>query len=80
LLLYYYILEPVARYKLPDEVGNYFPKKAIGSLIDIPNTSILRLFGVEFQDYISLIDTLVVVTYILLFGGLSYWILIKRDL
>lgn len=80
LLLYYYILEPVARYKLPDEVGNYFPKKAIGTLIDIPNTSIMRLFGVELQDYISLFDALVVVAYILLFGGLSYWILKKRDL
>lgn len=80
LLLYYYILEPVARYKLPDEVGDYFPKKAIGTLIDIPNTSIMRLFGVEFQDYISLWDALLVVAYTVLFGFLSYYIVKKRDL
>jgi len=80
LLLYYYIVEPVGRYYLPDEVGVYLPKKAIGSLVDIPNTSIMRLFGVEFQDYISFTDILVVLGYVALFIGLSYWILKKRDL
>ncbi len=80
LLLYFYIIEPVARYKIPDEIGDFFPKKAIGTLIDIPNTSIMRLFGVEFQDYISIWDTLLVFAYIALFGGLSYWIMKKRDL
>jgi len=80
LLLYFYIVEPVARYYIPEEIGDFFPKKAIGSLIDIPNTSIMRLFGVEFQDYISIWDTLIVLAYIALFGGLSYWILKKRDL
>ena len=80
LLLYYYIVESVARYYLPAEIGTYLPKKAIGTLIDIPNTSIMRLFGVEFQDYISIIDTLIVLGYVALFVGLSYWILKKRDL
>lgn len=80
LLLYYYIVEPVGRYYLPDEIGAYLPKKAIGSLVDIPNTSIMRLFGVEFQDYISFTDILVVLGYVALFVGLSYWILKKRDL
>lgn len=80
LLLYYYIVEPVARYKIPDEIGDFLPKKAIGTMIDIPNTAIMRLFGVEFQDYISLTDALVVLAYVVLFAGLSYWIIKKRDL
>ncbi|MDT8393190.1 MAG: ABC transporter permease subunit [Bacteroidales bacterium] len=80
LLLYYYIVEPIARYKLPDTVGDFFPKKAIGTLIDIPNTSIMRLFGVEFQDYISPWDALLVIAYVMLFGYFSYLILKKRDL
>ena len=79
-LLYYYIVEPVARYKIPDEIGDFLPKKAIGTMIDIPNTAIMRLFGVEFQDYISLTDALVVLAYVVLFAGLSYWIIKKRDL
>ena len=80
LLLYFYIVEPIARYKLPDEVGDYFPKKAIGTMIDIPNTPIMRLFGVEFQDYINIWDVLLVLAYVILFGALSYWVMKKRDL
>jgi len=78
--LYYYIVEPVARHYLPDWIGDYMPKQAIGTLVDIPNTSIMRLFGVEFQNYISIVDTLIVLAYIALFISLSYWILKKRDL
>jgi len=78
--LYYYIVEPVARYYLPDWIGDYMPKQAIGTLVDIPNTSIMRLFGVEFQDYISIVDTLIVLGYTALFISLSYLILKKRDL
>ncbi len=80
LLIYFYILEPVLQYRIPDYIGDYLPKKAIGTMIDIPNTAIMRLFGVEFQDYISIVDALVVVGYVLLFTALSYWIIKKRDL
>lgn len=80
LLLYFYIVEPVARYYIPDYIGDYMPKHVIGTMIDVPNTSIMRLFGMEFQDYISLTHVLMVLGYLLLFGGLSYWILKRRDL
>lgn len=80
LLLYFYIVEPLIRWKLPEEVCYFFPKQAIGTMIDIPNTSIMRLFGVEFQDYISPWDVLIVVGYVILFGALSYWVMKKRDL
>ena len=56
------------------------PKYIIGTMIDIPNTSIMRLFGVSFQDYISLLDVGLVLVYTVLFVGLSYWIIKKRDL
>lgn len=80
LLLYFYIVEPVARYYLPEYIGDYMPKYIIGSMIDVPNTSIMSLFGVSFQDYISVLDAVLVFAYMLLFIGLSYWILKKRDL
>jgi len=80
LLLYLYIIEPVARYYLPDYIGDYMPKHIIGTLIDVPNTSIMRLFGMSFQDYISILDVIFVFAYVVLFIGLSYWILKKRDL
>jgi len=80
LLLYFYIVEPVGRYYLPDYIGDYLPKKAIGSMIDIPNTPIMRLLGVQFQDYISIWDVALVLGYVGLFGYLSYLIIKKRDL
>ena len=80
LLLYFFIVEPVLQYYLPDYVGDYLPKYVIGTMIDIPNTSIMRLFGVSFQDYISWLDVGLVAAYTALFIGLSYWILKKRDL
>lgn len=80
LLLYFYILEPVARYYLPDYIGDYMPKYIIGTMIDIPNTAIMSLFGVSFQDYISLLDVGLVLVYTVLFIGLSYWIIKRRDL
>jgi ABC-type transport system involved in multi-copper enzyme maturation permease subunit len=80
LLLYFYIVEPVARYYLPDYIGDYMPKYIIGTMIDIPNTSIMRLFGVSFQDYISLLDVGLVLAYTVFFIGLSYWIIKRRDL
>ena len=80
LLLYYYIVEPIAKYKLPDVIDDYLPKEAIGTMIDIPNTSVMRLFGVEFQDFISIWDVLLVLAYVALFGGLSYLVIKKRDL
>ncbi len=80
LLLYFYIVEPVARYYLPEYIGDYMPKYIIGSMIDVPNTSIMSLFGVSFQDYISILDAVLVFAYMLIFIGLSYWILKKRDL
>lgn len=80
LMIDYYILEPILYYKLPWDIGNYLPKMVYGFMIDMPNTSVMRLFGVEFQDYISFTDVLMVLGYLILFGGLSYWILKRRDL
>ena len=76
-----FLIQPICvGYYIPDYISDYLPKYVIGTLIDIPNTCIMRLFGVEYQDYISIWDVLMVVGYVLLFGFLSYWVLKKRDL
>jgi ABC-type transport system involved in multi-copper enzyme maturation permease subunit len=80
LLLYYIIIEPIINYKLPDYLDDYLPIRAINNLIDIPNTVLMRLFGVEFQDYIALSDVGLVLGYCCLFCGITYLILVKRDL
>ncbi|MFC2107814.1 hypothetical protein ACFLRY_05725, partial [Bacteroidota bacterium] len=72
--------EPIINYYLPYDIDDYMPLKAIRSLIDIPNTTLMRLFGVEFQGYIAFPDVLLVSGYTILFIAISYWILKKRDL
>jgi ABC-type transport system involved in multi-copper enzyme maturation permease subunit len=80
LLLYYIVVEPIAVYKLPDEWEIIMPLNNIANLIDVPNTALMKLFGVEFQDYIALSDVGMVSLYTLLFLGITYTVLLKRDL
>ncbi len=80
LLLYGFVIEPIINYKLPAEVNDFMPLRSINNLIDIPNTALMKLFGVEFQNYIALTDVLVVIGYTMLFLAITYLILRKRDL
>ncbi len=80
LMLYSFVIEPIVNYYLPYDIDEYMPLQAIRNMIDIPNTSLMRLFGVEFQGYIAIPDALLVSGYAILFMGISYWVLNKRDL
>lgn len=80
LLLYYVVIEPIIVYKLPDAWEIIMPINNIGNLIDVPNTALMKLFGVEFQDYIAITDIALVLGYTALFLGLTYLVLMKRDL
>jgi ABC-type transport system involved in multi-copper enzyme maturation permease subunit len=80
LLLYYVVIEPIVVYKLPDEWEVVMPLNNIANLIDVPNTALMKLFGVEFQDYIAIGDVALVTGYTALFLGITYLVLIKRDL
>ena len=80
LFLYFYIIEKYIVYKLPVNWGDFMPLRAIGQLIDIPNTSLMKIFGLNFREFVALQDVLVVSAYTALFIYLSYLILKKRDL
>jgi ABC-type transport system involved in multi-copper enzyme maturation permease subunit len=80
LLIDFYILEPILGYVLPWDIGDYLPREVYGSLIGMPNNQILGMVGIKYQDFISFTDVLMVLGYLVLFGGLSYWILKRRDL
>ncbi len=80
LLLFYYIIEPILVHKLPYHIGDYLPFQAIANLIDIPNTSIMKIVGLNFREYITVSDTLVTLAYVSLFTYLMYLVLRKRDL
>ena len=80
LFLYFYIIEKYINYKLPDNWGDFLPLRAVGKLIDIPNTSLMKIFGLNFRAYVALQDVIVVVLYSVLFIFLMHLILKKRDL
>jgi len=80
LLLYYYIIEPFLSYKLPYDIGDYLPLQAVANLIDVPNTSMMKIVGLNFREYISVSDTLVTIAYTCLFSYFMFLILRKRDL
>ncbi|MCF8302638.1 MAG: ABC transporter permease [Bacteroidales bacterium] len=80
LLLYSFIAEPILAYKLPNVVSNHLPLKAMGNLIQVPNTALMKLAGIEFQDYVGIDEIASCVIYIGLFVSLAYYFLKKMDL
>ncbi len=78
--LYSIIIEPIICYKLPASAAKLMPLKSVGNLIHIPNSAIMKLVGVKFQEYVSCSDVLIAIFYAVLFCILSYLILLKRDL
>ncbi len=78
--LYYYVLEPVVAFKLPDAIARFLPIKMITHLIDVPNSSLMKLFGVNFRETVSWTDVWGCAAYSLLFIALVYLFLKNRDL
>lgn len=80
LAVYYYIAEPILSVVLPERIVPFLPVEAMGNLIDMPNTALMKMFGVNFRDYISLQDAIICVVYSLLFVGLIFLVYRKKDL
>lgn len=80
LALYYYIIEPVAASMLPDTISKYLPVESMGNLIDIPNSSLMKMFGVNFREFISVPDIYISILYCLLFIGIAYLVVVKKRL
>ncbi|MEZ5198278.1 MAG: ABC transporter permease [Bacteroidales bacterium] len=80
----YLIIEPILDYKLSDRITPYLPLNAINSIVQTPNTSLIKIktseFDYSFQEFISYGDVVLCIFYALIFIGLSYLVLKKRDL
>ncbi len=77
LLVYDFILEPIISWSLPDNVNRFLPMNTIDNLNQFPFTKYVEM---EVQSVVSLEQLIWAIFYGLLFGGLSYLILLKRDL
>ncbi len=80
LALYFYVIEPLVAYKLPDSVSHFLPVKVMGRLIDIPNSSLMKIFGVNFREYVAVQDVVLCLFYSLLFIAIVYWFLKRSDI
>lgn len=80
LILYYYILEPIIAFKLPDSISSFLPVKSMSNLIDVPNSSLMKIFGVNFREYVATQDVLMCLFYALLFVAIVWFLLRKSDL
>lgn len=79
-LLYSIILERILSFKLPDNIGRFLPLEAAGNLVPLPNSSLMKLFGVSFSEFTSWQDTAICFGWIVVFILAIYRILLKRDL
>lgn len=79
LALYYYIAEPVVSRILPAAVSRYLPVVSLGNLIDVPNSSLMKMFGINFREYVSVPDVFISLAWSIAFIGIIYLILRKQD-
>lgn len=80
LMLYTLIIERVLAFKLPENIGNRLPLESIGNLIPLPNSALMKLFGVSFREYTSWQDLVTCLVYNLVFIFIMHQILIRKDL
>lgn len=77
LLVYDFILEPIISWSLPEKVRRFLPMNAIDNLNRFPFTKYVNM---DVQSAVSLEQLIWAIFYGILFAGLSYLVLKKRDL
>ena len=80
ILMVYYIVEMILSFRLPEAISPYLPFVSMRNIIDTPNSSIMKLFNMNFREYISLSDTITCIVYCIVFIGVVYLVQQKRDL
>jgi len=80
LALYYYILEYIIAFSLPESAAKYLPVEAMGNLIDIPNSALMKMVGVDFRENVSIPDAITCLVYCCIFIGLIFLLYKRKDL
>ncbi len=80
LLVYTFLVEPYLEYQLPGNWTRILPLNSLSNLIDVPNTSLMQLFGINFRSYTAWEDFLVSIIYAALFLFASIYLFRKSDL
>ncbi|MCF8338432.1 MAG: hypothetical protein K9I74_10680, partial [Bacteroidales bacterium] len=78
--IYTYIIEPIIVYKLPDNLKSLMPLQAMGDIIQLPNTQLMRLFNFEFSETLYFSQMGIAAVWALVFAFVSYRLVTRRDL
>lgn len=80
----YLFIEPIIDYKVPDQYANLLPLNAMNNIIQSPNSSLIQVksdaFLFNFQEFISVGDVGICLSYTMLFSLISLLILNKKDI
>jgi len=80
LALYYYILEPIISRVLPESISVFLPVVSMGNLIDVPNSPLMQMFGINFRDTVSIPDVFISLGWNVVFVGIVLLVLRRKDL
>ena len=79
LAIYYYIGENILTFMLPENISRFLPVESIGNLIDVPNSALMKMFGVNFSEVVSIPDVFICGFWSIFFIGMTYLLLRNRD-
>ncbi len=79
-LLYAFVIEKILAFKLPANIAAFLPIKATGNLIPLPNSSLMKRFGVSFSEFTAWTDVISCIVWSIIFAFAIFQILKSRDL
>lgn len=74
------IADPIITHYLGDWYKQFMPINSITTLIELPNSILMKMFGMQFKEFIELTDLLIVLAWTTVFNGISWYILKIRNL
>lgn len=77
--VYYIVIENILSWVLPDSIASFLPVHSLESLIDVPNSALMQMFGVNFSESVSIPDVFICLFWCLAFIGITFLFLKKRD-
>lgn len=80
LFVYSVIAEPIATHYTAEGYKQLFPIYALSGIIDTPNSSLMKLFGVQFKDYIDGVMVMVTLGWTIVFNTVSLWVIKRKNL
>ncbi len=80
LLIYSYIIEPIFGFRLPDAVADWLPLRSFGNIIRVPETALMNLFGMKFEETVNVSALGISLLWAGIFSAITFYLIRKRDL